>query len=136
MKALKMNIIPEILTVRDILKILDFMSQHFQEKVEDAGMDFGGDYEVMAFQLEKDKVDKLISDLEESPGSLIENIPVHFQLCKINHQKPAFNLHQLQSVLNQFYDIQDQYLKKVHNNMTATRLIMEQLERCEQYVDK
>ena len=117
----------EMLKISDIKNILKYMIDYYKEKAEDAGMDCGGEYEYNEFMEQYHKVESIYIQLNNMKDIWIEQIPVHFQLCKVRGVIPAFDLQGLMEIMEAFYNTQDYILQETKQNMLAARCIMNQL---------
>lgn len=124
----------ETLTVVDLIQILQYVSEQYQIRANDAGMEYGGEYEYAEWMKLKEKLDSAIERLKDVNNLWIDQIPVHFQLCKVRNQTPLFDLPVIKDALEFYYDLQSEEFQKVKKQMELVRYVTKYLERSEQYV--
>lgn len=128
----------EILKVSNLVSILQEMAGRYAYRANELGMDFGGEYEYEQWMEMKSKLDSAIKRLEDMGNMPVDQISVHFQLCKIRQEQPAFDLPVIEEALDLYYDLQDEELHKIKKQMEDTRFMMKQLkesEESEQYAN-
>lgn len=124
----------ENLVVTDLVHILQYVSEQYQIRANDAGMDYGGEYEYTEWMKLKEDLDTTIKRLKDIDNLWIDQIPIHFQICKIHNQQPLFDLPVIKDALEFYYNLQNEEFQKVKKQMELVRYMTKYLEKSEQYV--
>ena len=100
----------------DVISIIEYMIKHYQNQIEINQMD------MLEFMKKHDKALALHKTLSSIPQMYVNSLPIQ---CKMYPDNPKIDLITLTTILEDYYEIMDEQLRKIKRHMYETRYVMQ-----------